>query len=71
MKFSSDRSVTTSKCTALVLAQVNKHMYTFCSPLSPPELRTNSAPVKSTPVMLNGLEQSVHDLGRGGASGTE
>ena len=68
MKFSFDRSVTTSKSTALVLAQVNKHMYTFCSP---PELRTNSASVKSTPVTLNGLEHSVRDLGSGGASGAE
>ena len=68
MKFSTDRSVTTSKCKALVLAQVNKHMYTFCSP---PELRTNNAPVKSTPVTLNGLEQSVLDLGSGSASGAE
>ena len=54
MKFCSVRSVTTSKCTARVLAQVNKHMYTFCSPS---ELRTNNAPVKSTPVTLNGSEQ--------------
>ena len=66
MKFSSDRSVTTSKCIALVLGQVNKHKYTFCSP---PELRTNSAPVKSTSVTLN--EQSVCDLGSGGAFGAE
>ena len=67
MKFSSVRPVTTSKCTALVLAQVNKCMYIF----SPPELSTNNAPVKSTPVTLNGLEQSVCDLGSGGASWAE
>ena len=54
--------------TALVLAHVNKHMYTFCSP---PVLRTNKAPVKSTPVTLNGAAHNVRDLGSGGASGTE
>ena len=53
---------------ALVLAQVNKHMYTLSSP---PKLRTNNTPVKSTPVTLNGSEQSVRDLGSRGASGAE
>ena len=53
---------------ALVLAQVNKHMYTLSSP---PELRTNNTLVKSTPVTLNGSEQSVRDLGSTAASGAE
>ena len=47
-----DRFVTTSKCTARVVAQVNRHMYTFSSPLF---CRTYNAPVKSTPVTVKGL----------------
>jgi len=60
--------VTTSKSTVLVLAQINKQMYTFCSPFM---LRTNNAPIKFTLVTLNGAVKNVLDLGNGGASGTE
>ena len=42
---------------------------TYVHFLFPSELRTNNVPMKSTPVTLNGLEQSVRDLGSGGASG--
>jgi len=67
-KVSSVKSVTTFKCIALVLAQVNKHMYTSCS-LS--MQRTNKALVKSTPVTLNGAAHNVLDSGSEGASGVE
>ena len=50
------RSVTISRCTALVVAQVNRHMYT----LSSSELcRTYNPPVKSTPVTVKGGASNV------------
>ena len=60
------RSVTISRCTALVAAQVNRHMYTFSSS----ELnRTYNAPVKSTPVTVKGGASNVRIFGSGGGSG--
>ena len=60
-----DRFVTTSKCTARVVAQVNKHMYTFSSPLL---CRTYNAPVKSTPVTVKGVTSRVLTSGSGARS---
>jgi len=65
-KVSSDRSVTTSRCTALVLAHVNKHMYALDSPF---DVRMYSAPVKSIPVTENGFIICNLCLGRGGGLG--
>ena len=69
-KLSSDKLVTTSRYTALVLAQVNKHTYTLDSPKLPSFL-TYIAPVKSTPVTLKGGPSCTLAWGRGGGSGTE
>ena len=69
-KVSSDKLVTTLRCTALVLAQVNRHTYTLDSPELPSFL-TYIAPVKSTPVTLKGWPSSTLAWGRGGGSGTE
>jgi len=69
-KVPSDRSVTTSRCTALVLAQVNKQMYTLHSP----ELLsffTYIDPMKSTPVTLKGAPSYILACGSGGGSGAE
>ena len=65
-KLSTVRSCTISKCTALVEAHVNKHMYTFLS--SSPFLTCN-APVKSTPVTVNGGHSVTRTLGKGGGLG--
>ena len=61
-----DRFVTTSKCTAQVVAQVNRHMYTFSSSLF---CRTYNAPVKSTPVTVKGVTSRVLTSGSGAGSG--
>ena len=65
-KVSSDRSVTTSRCTALVLAHLNKHMYALDSPFG---VRMYNAPVKSIPVTENGFIICNLCLGRGGGFG--
>ena len=49
-----------------MLAQVNKQCKLSLHLLN--YVCTSNAPVKSTPVTLNGLEQSVRDLGSGSAS---
>ena len=64
---SSVRSGTTSKCTALVDAHVNKQTYTFFS--CPTSFFTYMAPVKSTPVTVKGGESLSLHLGSGGGSG--
>ena len=61
-----DRFVTTSKCTARVVAQVNKHMCTFSSPLL---CRTYNAPVKSTPVTVKEVMSRVLTSESGAGSG--
>jgi len=63
-KHSTVRSVTISKCTARVSAQVNRHTYTSCSgsPL------TNNAPVKSTPVTSKGMDCCMRAFTSGGGS---
>ena len=48
MNVGKDMSVTTSRCMALVVAHVKRHMYAL---LSVPASFTCSAPVKSTPVI--------------------
>ena len=57
--------MTTSRCIARDVAQVKRHMYTLAS--KPRTSSTNSAPVKSTPVTLNG--SCIRDFGSGAGSG--
>ena len=61
-----DRSATTSRCTALVVAQVNRHIYTLTSSSL---MCTYSAPVKSTPVTEKGCDSCVLAFGSGAGSG--
>ncbi|KAH3695561.1 hypothetical protein DPMN_083022 [Dreissena polymorpha] len=67
MNVSSDKSGTTSRCTARVLAQVNRQMYTFCIPVFS---LTRRAPVKTTPVTMNGASSETLSFGSGGEVGT-
>ena len=61
-----DKSVTISRCTALLTPHVKRHTYTlFSCPLS----RTYIAPVKSTPVYSNGGALCILSLMSGGGSG--
>jgi len=60
------RSPTTSRCAALVTAHVNRQMYTF---FSCPSVLVYNAPVKSTPVTVNGGNSVTRTLGSGGGSG--
>ena len=46
------KSVTNSRCIALVTQQVNKAIYTFCISAEPPLI--HKGPAKSTPVVLKG-----------------
>ena len=66
MKVGTVRSQTTSMCTARVTAQVKMQMYTFVSPSLSLIYR---APVKSTPVMVNGGDSVTRAFGSGGGSG--
>ena len=65
-KVASVKSVTISKCTVLVAAQVKRQKYTLFSLLL---LFTNRTPVKSTPVVVKGGESFTLDSGNGGGSG--
>jgi len=65
-KVASVKSVTISKYTALVAAQVKRQTYTL---FSLPLLFTYRAPVKSTPVVVKGGESFTLDSGNGGGSG--
>ena len=61
----------TSRYTALVLAQVNRQIYTLYSPELPelPSFFTYIAPVKSIPVTLKGGPSCTLASGSGGGSG--
>ena len=63
-----ERSVTTSKCTVLYVAHVNKQMYAL--PSSPLCCFMQKAPMKSTPVIENGSTSCTLIFGSGAASGT-
>ena len=65
-KVSTVRSLTTSRYTALVAAHVKRQIYIFLS--CPPAL-TYRAPVKSTPVTVNGEDSATRTLGSGGGGG--
>ena len=64
---SSDRLFTSSRCIALVLAHVKRHTYAF--PICPLRSRIFNAPVKSTPVTVNGCDSRNRSCGKGGGSG--
>ena len=65
-KVCTDRSRTTSLCTARVTAHVKMQIYTFVSPSLSLIYR---APVKSTPVTVNGGDSVTQTFGSGGGSG--
>ena len=65
-KVCTDRSRTTSMCTARVTAHVKMQIYTFVSPSLSLIYR---APVKSTPVTVNGGDSVTRTFGSGGGSG--
>ena len=67
-KHSTVRSVTISRCTARLTAQVNRQMYTLCSPPMP---LTYRAPEKSIPVTSNGMDCCTRAFTSGGGSGAE
>ena len=60
-----DKSATTSRCMALLVAQVNKHTYTL---VSSSLWWTYRAPVKSTPVTEKGRASCILTLGSGTGS---
>ena len=60
-----------SKCTALVEAHVNKHIYALASSPFAPFPEVYRGPAKSTPVCVKGGSSETRSLGRFGCCGNE
>ena len=63
-KVGADKSLTTSKCRALVEAQVNRHTYNFTTSSAVLVTFAYKGPAKSTPVWVNGGSELTRSAGR-------